>query len=109
MTDSGTGNGSTTATNSVLRVGRECTFAQRFNPVVPRLIICQRAKSNGRRLGVTANTAILVCWLIVLIVMLVALEVHIRGLTLHSSLSCPCSHRMGKTSVAINHGFFGEN
>ena len=89
MTDSGTGHSSATATNSVLPVRDERTSAQRSRPAIPRPVIIQNAASNGRRKGMTANTAILVCWLILLVVMLVALELHIRDLTLHSSLSLP--------------------
>ncbi len=89
MTDSGTGHDSTTATDSVLRVRGERTSAQRSKPAVPRPVVLQNAESNGPRKGATANMAILVCWLILLIVVLVALELHNRGLTRHSFLSQP--------------------
>jgi hypothetical protein len=47
MTDSGTGHGSTTATNSVLQVRGKRRSAQRSKPAVPRLVTLQNAESNG--------------------------------------------------------------
>jgi hypothetical protein len=79
--------------NSVLRLRVERTSAQRSKPAVHRPAALQSAvqiaQSNGRRKGMTVNTAILICWLILLIVVLVALELHIRSLMIHSSLSLP--------------------
>jgi hypothetical protein len=78
------------APNSVLRLRVERTSAQRSKPAVHRLATLLNAaqieRSDGRRKGMTVNTAILICWLIFLIVVLAALELHIRSLTVHSSL-----------------------
>jgi hypothetical protein len=91
--------------NSVLRLRVERTSAERSNPAVHRLAALQSAaqieKSDGRRKGMTVNTAMLICWLILLIVVLIVLELHIRSLTIHSSLSSPMLSSAFRGAVAI--------
>ena len=93
MAKSTTGSGWTVAPNAVLRARGSRTSAHKAESGCPRRAtlqnLAQTADSSRVPKGITANTAILICWLILLIVTLVALELHIRSLTRHSFLSRP--------------------
>jgi hypothetical protein len=84
-----TGHGWTAAPNAVLRAGGSRTTNWAESGCSRRTTLqglAQTADSSRLRKGITANTVILICWLILLIVTLVALELHIRSLSRHSSL-----------------------
>jgi Flp pilus assembly protein TadB len=93
MSENKTGRGSTAASSAVLRAGAGRTPSRRAQPEGTRLATLrnptQTADSNRPHKSMTAHTTILVCWLILLIVALVALELHIRNLTRHTALSQP--------------------
>ena len=70
-------------------------------------IACQARKMLGRprlrsdvRWRITANTLIIVCSIATLVVLIVALELHIRKQTIHSSIP-PCSHHFPGAIVRL--------
>jgi hypothetical protein len=93
MSESTSGHGWTAASNATVRAHAGRTSSQRAESGGIRLATLhnptQTGHSNRLRKSMTANTTIVICRLILLIVTLVVLELHIRSLTRHSFLSQP--------------------
>ena len=93
MTGSTTGHDSAGRINAMPPVLSERTSTEPAEPEGRRPAafhnLAPTAYSNRSRKRITANTTILICWLVLLAVSLVVLELHIRSLTRHSSLSRP--------------------
>jgi hypothetical protein len=90
MTERTTRHGWTATSNDLLVRGKRTRHPQ-TDPADPEPPGLQNpahtAKSGRSRLWIRANTTIVVCGLILLIITLVVLELHIRSLTAHPSLS----------------------
>ena len=90
MTRSATGNDSAGRINAILRVRREVTSAEPTQTEGTSLAKFQTPVQTGHpNRWITANTAILICWLILLIVFLIVLELRIRSRMVHSSYETP--------------------
>jgi hypothetical protein len=85
MSQSTSGDGWTAASNATVRAHAGRTSSQRAESGGIRLATLhnptQTGHSNRLRKSMTANTTIVICRLILLIVTLVVLELHIRSLT----------------------------
>jgi hypothetical protein len=93
MSQSTTGGGWTAASNATVRAHSGRTSSQRAESEGIRLAGLHNPTPTGHsdrlRESVTANRTIVICWLILLIITLVVLELHIRSLPKHSLLSQP--------------------
>ena len=93
MSQSTTGGGWTAASNATVRAHSGRTSSQRAESEGIRLAALHNPTQTGHsdrlRESVTANRTIVICWLILLMVTIVVLELHIRRLTRHSFLSQP--------------------
>jgi len=92
MSQSTTGGGWTAASNATVRAHSGRTSSQHAESEGIRLAGLHNPTQTGHanlRKPITANTTIVICWLILLMVTIVVLELHIRRLTRHSFLSQP--------------------
>jgi hypothetical protein len=90
MTGSATGNDSAGRLNAILRVRREVASAEPTQSEGTGLAKFQTpVQTEHPNRWITVNTAILICWLILLIFILIDLEQRIRSRIIHSSHKTP--------------------
>ena len=86
MAESATGNDSAGRFNAILRVRREVTSDEPTQSESTSLAKFQTpVRTEHPNRWITANTAICICWLILLIVILIVFELRIRSRMVHSS------------------------
>jgi hypothetical protein len=90
MTGSATENDSARRFNATLRVRREVTSGEPTQSEGTSLAKFQTpVQTEHPNRGIAANTAICICWLILLIVTLIVVELRIRSRMVHSSYETP--------------------
>ena len=90
MIGSARGSDSVGRRNAILRARREVTSAEPTHSESTRPAKFQvPVQTEHPNRGITANTAICICWLILLMVTLIVVELRIRRRMVHSSYETP--------------------
>ena len=103
MTGGATGNDSAGPFNAISRLRRQVTPAEPTQSEGTSQAQFQTpAQTEHPNRWITANTAICICWLILLIVILVVLELHIRSRMAHSSYETPAVVRVASLDKGVS-------